>query len=101
MFIAIQVMWGTDMGPFECPWCHRELVRGRIFAPSSHCTYWLPDSADINGFLTVKRVENAGGIVVDSATKVGFFSKMKSETWYCSQCQMLVTKLLESNEQLT
>ena len=82
----------------KCPFCDTEMVLGRICGTSGHCAYWIPDGSGVEGALTVKRIEKAGGLVMGSATRIGFFTKERPETWHCPQCQLLVTKLLERNE---
>ena len=62
----------------KCSFCDTEMVLGRICGTSGHCAYWIPDGSGVEGALTVKRIEKADGLVVGSATRIGFFHERKT-----------------------
>ncbi len=78
----------------ECPYCKQKMDLGHIHAPSSHAVYWLPEISTIEGLaLSAKKIEKAGGVVIDEVTKVGFISTGKPQTYYCEKCSIFLTKL--------
>ena len=77
----------------QCPYCGQEMKLGRLHGEGGHAVLWLPDKTEYKQWLlTEKRVEEYGGVVLDTVSKIGFFAKTKPESYWCSSCNLCITK---------
>ena len=77
----------------KCPYCGQEMKLGRIYGEGEHGVFWLPEKADLGGWiLTKKKIDDCGGIMLDTVTKVGFFAMAKPESYWCDNCQIFITR---------
>lgn len=80
-----------------CPFCGKKMVLGHIQPVGIRSAFWLPDNVGIkdlgHGFLTVKRVEKAGGHIIGTATNFALLSTSLSDSLLCQKCNLLITKL--------
>ena len=76
----------------KCPYCGQEMKPGRLHGgKGNYAVYWLPDT--VEEFLFTKdRIEKNGGVVLDDVTNIGFFSASKPESYWCSNCNIFITK---------
>ncbi len=80
----------------ECPYCKEEMKTGHIHAPASQGAYWLPETSRIDGvILSIKKIKEVGGILIDEVSKAGFISQNKPQTYYCEECSVFITKKCE------
>ena len=78
----------------KCPYCGEEMKLGRIYGEGEHALFWLPeDTAYTQWLLTQKRIEQCGGIMLDTVTRVGFFAMDKPESHWCDPCRVFITRM--------
>jgi hypothetical protein len=72
----------------KCPFRTAQMECVRIYRDASRAVYWLPEGADNHkmGVLSNQRIERNGGFVIGEATKIGFFSKKKPDSYFCRNC---------------
>ena len=77
----------------KCPYCGEEMKLGRIYGEGEHAVFWLPEHTDYKKWLlSQKRIKDSGGVMLDSATKVGFFAMAKPESYWCETCRIFITR---------
>lgn len=77
----------------KCPYCGQEMQLGRLQGAGGHAVFWFPDNTDYEQWtLTKNRIEAHGGVVLDDVTKIGFIAKARPESYWCSNCNICITK---------
>ena len=78
----------------KCPYCGKEMELGRLHSSSGRAVFWLPDNTEYKeGLITKKKIEEYGkGVILDTVSKVGFFSKKKPKSYWCNNCKVFITK---------
>lgn len=83
----------------KCPYCNREMILGNLYAPAGRAIFWLPFDTELDGWiLTHKWIEEKKGFVLGDASNIGFLSKSKPESYYCPDCEIVITKKDDRNE---
>ena len=78
----------------KCPYCGEEMKPGRLCSASGYGVFWLPEGSEYEGLLTGKKVEEHGGVLLDTVTRIGFFAREKPESCWCPSCRIFLTKKL-------
>lgn len=74
----------------ECPYCKKEMSAGYIPA-SKMALMWIPDNEKVP--LTIYNKTNVGV----NLTKVPFWKMQKAKSYYCSNCKIVITPVVEEN----
>lgn len=81
----------------KCPYCDTEMELGCLYGRSDGPIYWLPDGQNwmdlFKPLFSETRLKKAGGFVVDKATKHFIRFLEKPDSYHCSKCNILLTKL--------
>lgn len=82
----------------DCPFCSERMARGEVCAPNESIPYWLPEDAPPNGGwrLSVRRIEQRGGVILGRASNVGMIAKWHPDSFYCERCGCLITMLRDA-----
>lgn len=74
----------------ECPYCKKEMSAGYIPA-SKMALMWIPDNEKVPP--TIYNKTNVGV----NLTKVPFWKMQKAKSYYCSNCKIVITPVVEEN----
>ena len=78
----------------KCPFCGSDMISGYLYAPRSSAVYWLPEGITLlRGIVSSNNVEESGGVVLGSATRIGFFARKRAKSYYCKLCKILITSV--------
>lgn len=78
----------------KCPFCGGDMRRGYIYAPRSSAVYWLSEGITLlRGIVSTKNIEESGGFVLGTSTKIGFIAKKRSSSYHCKSCKILITSV--------
>lgn len=76
----------------QCPVCGGEMQCGYILDARGVMTYWLPENKKYMSMaLSRKRIESLGGVVLGTETKLGFYAKERSKSYFCAHCNLIIT----------
>lgn len=77
----------------KCPYCGQEMKLGQLRSESDRAVFWFPDHIKYRQWiLTKKRIEEYGGVVLDTVSKIGFFATEKAESYWCERCNICITR---------
>ena len=74
----------------KCPYCKKEMSAGYIPA-TKMALMWIPENEKVPLFIFSKA---KGGV---NLTKVPFFKRQKAKSYYCGNCKIVITPVMEEN----
>ena len=67
----------------ECPYCHKEMRKGRIQTQGGVTLFWVPEGRDVKFASQSTESVRLG--------KCSFWKAPSAESWYCPDCKKVIT----------